>query len=229
MPRELVLVGGGHAHVQVIRRFAMRPLAGVRLTVVLDRPEAVYSGMVPGFVAGDYAAPELEIDVRAAGEARRRARGPRRRARHRSEDEADHARRPAARSPTTSRASTSARPCAGSSCPASASTRSPRGRSSRFVERLEAALAAARERRAGAPLRVVVVGGGAAGDRARVHARGAARARDVSQPPSRCWPTRRSCCPAPRGGSRAPRRARPRGAASGCGSACASSASRPNA
>ncbi len=58
-----MLVGGGHAHVQVIRRWMMRPLAGVRLTVVLDRPEAVYSGMLPGFVAGDYAAGELEIDV----------------------------------------------------------------------------------------------------------------------------------------------------------------------
>lgn len=31
--------------------------------VVLDRSVAVYSGMVPGFVAGDYALPELEIDV----------------------------------------------------------------------------------------------------------------------------------------------------------------------
>ncbi|HEU4429482.1 MAG TPA: bifunctional NADH dehydrogenase FAD-containing subunit/selenide, water dikinase SelD, partial [Myxococcota bacterium] len=61
--RELVLVGGGHAHVQVLRRWAMAPLAGVRLTVVLDRAEAVYSGMVPGFVAGDYTAAECEIDV----------------------------------------------------------------------------------------------------------------------------------------------------------------------
>ncbi len=60
---DLVLVGGGHAHVQVIRRWMMRPLPGVRLSVVLDRPEAVYSGMVPGFVAGEYEAPELEIDV----------------------------------------------------------------------------------------------------------------------------------------------------------------------
>jgi selenide,water dikinase len=41
----------------------MRPVEDVRLTVVLDRPEAVYSGMVPGFVAGDYATHELEIDV----------------------------------------------------------------------------------------------------------------------------------------------------------------------
>jgi selenide,water dikinase len=31
--------------------------------VVLDRPVAVYSGMVPGFVAGDYAFSDLEIDV----------------------------------------------------------------------------------------------------------------------------------------------------------------------
>jgi selenide,water dikinase len=58
-----VLVGGGHAHVQVLRRLMMRPIPGVRACVVLDRPEAVYSGLVPGFVAGDYAAAELEIDV----------------------------------------------------------------------------------------------------------------------------------------------------------------------
>ena len=60
---DLVLVGGGHTHIQVLRRFAMAPIAGVRVTVVVDRPEAVYSGMVPGFAAGDYAAHELAIDV----------------------------------------------------------------------------------------------------------------------------------------------------------------------
>ena len=41
----------------------MNPPANVRLQVVLDRPVAVYSGMVPGFVAGDYALHDLEIDV----------------------------------------------------------------------------------------------------------------------------------------------------------------------
>ena len=60
---DWVLVGGGHAHVQVVRRWMMAPLPGIRLTLVLDRPVAVYSGMVPGFVAGDYAAEQLEIDV----------------------------------------------------------------------------------------------------------------------------------------------------------------------
>jgi selenide,water dikinase len=61
--RDVVLVGGGHSHVQVLRRFEMEPLAGARLTVVLDVPVAVYSGMVPGFVAGQYQADEIEIDV----------------------------------------------------------------------------------------------------------------------------------------------------------------------
>ncbi|MEM7051302.1 MAG: selenide, water dikinase SelD [Acidobacteriota bacterium] len=61
--RELVLVGGGHSHVQVLRRLAMEPLPETHVTVVLDVPIAVYSGMVPGFVAGQYRAEELEIDV----------------------------------------------------------------------------------------------------------------------------------------------------------------------
>jgi selenide,water dikinase len=61
--RELVLVGGGHAHVQVLRRLAMEPPARTRVTLVVDTPIAVYSGMVPGFVAGQYRRADLEIDV----------------------------------------------------------------------------------------------------------------------------------------------------------------------
>ena len=61
--RDLVLVGGGHTHVQVLRHAAMHPDPATRITVVLDTPVAVYSGMVPGFVAGQYAAEDLEIDV----------------------------------------------------------------------------------------------------------------------------------------------------------------------
>jgi selenide,water dikinase len=61
--RDLVLVGGGHAHIQLVRRWMMAPVPDVRLTLVLDRPEAAYSGMVPGCVAGDYSADDLVIDV----------------------------------------------------------------------------------------------------------------------------------------------------------------------
>jgi len=61
---DLVLVGGGHAHIQVLKRWAMAPVSGARLTLVVDRSVAVYSGMVPGFVAGQYSREALEIDVR---------------------------------------------------------------------------------------------------------------------------------------------------------------------
>lgn len=63
-PHELVLVGGGHAHVQVLRELALRPIASVRVTLVADRAESIYSGMVPGFVAGRYRRDELVIDLR---------------------------------------------------------------------------------------------------------------------------------------------------------------------
>lgn len=60
--RDLILVGAGHAHVQVLRAFLMQPPQNCRVTVIVDRPVVVYSGMVPGFVSGQYRAEELEID-----------------------------------------------------------------------------------------------------------------------------------------------------------------------
>lgn len=67
---HLVLVGGGHSHVEVLREWARQSVPGVRLSVVTDGPRAVYSGMVPGFVAGQYRLDEIEIDVeRLAGKA----------------------------------------------------------------------------------------------------------------------------------------------------------------
>jgi selenide,water dikinase len=65
MQRELVLVGGGHSHVQVLRALAMNPLPGVRLSVIVDTPIAIYSGMVPGYLAGQYSVEQLSIDVPA--------------------------------------------------------------------------------------------------------------------------------------------------------------------
>lgn len=61
--RDLVLVGGGHTHALVLRSWAMKPLAGVRLTVINPGPTAPYSGMLPGFVAGHYTRAELDIDL----------------------------------------------------------------------------------------------------------------------------------------------------------------------
>jgi selenide,water dikinase len=60
---EVVLVGAGHAHVQVLRRLAMAPWPSARVTLVVDEPLALYSGMVPGLVAGQYTRDELSIDA----------------------------------------------------------------------------------------------------------------------------------------------------------------------
>ncbi|HEX9180117.1 MAG TPA: FAD-dependent oxidoreductase [Burkholderiales bacterium] len=59
----LVLVGGGHSHVEVLRRFANSPPPAVRLTLASPGRYTPYSGMLPGLIAGIYRFEDAHIDL----------------------------------------------------------------------------------------------------------------------------------------------------------------------
>ena len=60
---HLVLIGGGHAQIQVLKAFAMKPIDGLAITLVTDVLKAPYSGMLPGYVEGVWHHDDIHIDL----------------------------------------------------------------------------------------------------------------------------------------------------------------------
>ncbi|MBY0270982.1 MAG: FAD-dependent oxidoreductase [Burkholderiales bacterium] len=65
MQKRLLLIGGGHSHIEVIRRFGLDPEPGVALTLVSPHRHTAYSGMLPGYIAGHYRFGDCHIDLDA--------------------------------------------------------------------------------------------------------------------------------------------------------------------
>lgn len=64
IPKKVVLLGAGHAHVRVLRDFGIRPFPNAGLTLITKHAKTPYSGMLPGLIAGLYAFDETHIDTR---------------------------------------------------------------------------------------------------------------------------------------------------------------------
>jgi pyridine nucleotide-disulfide oxidoreductase family protein len=66
--RRILLIGAGHAHLAVLRKLARDPLHGARLMLVSPSAKQLYSGMLPGLLAGHYRRHEAQIDVETLAE-----------------------------------------------------------------------------------------------------------------------------------------------------------------
>ena len=60
---RLLLIGGGHAHVEVLRQFGNRAPSGCVASLVSRDVMTPYSGMLPGLIAGHYTETEICIDL----------------------------------------------------------------------------------------------------------------------------------------------------------------------
>jgi len=61
--RQLVLIGAGHAHLQILKYWWQQPIPQTELTIVTAFDHAAYSGMLPSVLAGLYRPEEMLIDM----------------------------------------------------------------------------------------------------------------------------------------------------------------------
>ena len=61
--KQLVLVGGGHANIQVLKKLSMFKVEGIQTILISENFEATYSGMTPGYIHKDFSKEEINIDL----------------------------------------------------------------------------------------------------------------------------------------------------------------------
>ncbi|MFN0305596.1 MAG: FAD-dependent oxidoreductase [Burkholderiales bacterium] len=61
--KKLLLIGGGHSHVEVLRQFGLTPDPTIDITLVSPDRHTPYSGMLPGWIAGHYRFIDCHIDL----------------------------------------------------------------------------------------------------------------------------------------------------------------------
>ncbi|MDA3914065.1 FAD-dependent oxidoreductase [Oleiagrimonas sp.] len=67
--RRLILAGGGHAHLQVMQYLGRASLPGWEIVLLSPDPEQVYSGMVPGWMAGEHELDACTVPLRPLAQA----------------------------------------------------------------------------------------------------------------------------------------------------------------
>ncbi len=65
MPKNIVLLGIGHTHAYIVKKWVDTPIPDCMLTCISTYPTATYSGMLPGTLGEQFSDDEMRIDLRA--------------------------------------------------------------------------------------------------------------------------------------------------------------------